>query len=114
LNLKRKDVKMKKDKHPYFGTKLYNIWSMMKQRCNNPNHFAYKWYGARGIQVDSEWNDNSLTFCEWAVNNGYEEGLELDRIDNDGNYTPDNCQWVEKVRNLGIGKRRVLKNESGS
>lgn len=96
----------------YRGTKIYNIWLMMRQRCNNENHFAYKWYGARGIKVCDEW-DNSQLFCDWAMNNGYEEGLELDRINNDGDYSPDNCQWISHYNNCGIGKRRSLKNTSG-
>ena len=103
----------KKEKHPYFGTRLYNIWGLMKQRCNNPNNFAYKWYGERGITVCEEWNNNSLEFCEWAMNNGYKEGLELDRIDNNKGYSPDNCHWVTKSENISTGKRRSLKNTSG-
>ena len=96
----------------YTGTKLYNIWCMMKRRCNNKTHPAYKWYGARGIKVCDEWND-STPFREWALSNGYEEGLELDRIDNNGNYEPDNCQWVTHKENTACGKRRNTRNNSG-
>ena len=75
------------------GTKLYNVWKEMRQRCNNPKHNHYKRYGGRGITVCKEWDDPEA-FYNWAVNNGYKEGLTLDRINNDKGYSPDNCRWV--------------------
>lgn len=96
----------------YTGTKLYNIWGMMKQRCYNKNNPSYKYYGARGILIFEDWND-SVKFCEWALASGYEEGLELDRVDNNGNYEPSNCQWVTRKINTECGKRRNSRNSSG-
>ena len=88
-------------KHGMKGTKLYSVWQSMKARCDNPKHFDYRHYGARGIAVCKAWR-NPESFFEWAFENGYEEGLTLDRIDNDKGYSPDNCRWTtrkEQTRN---------------
>ena len=66
----------------------------MKQRCNNPNAGKFPQYGGRGISVCKEWSDNFLSFFSWATENGYKEGLSIDRINPDGNYEPDNCRWT--------------------
>lgn len=82
-------------KHLQSGTKLYYIWVEMRQRCSNENSNRFKLYGARGISVCEEWEDFEK-FYKWSHNNGYEEGLSIDRIDNDGNYDPSNCRWVNQ------------------
>lgn len=79
----------------YTNTRLYGIWIKAKQRCNNPNNHAFKNYGGRGITMCKEWFNNSKTFIDWAMTNGYQENLTLDRIDVNGNYEPNNCRWVD-------------------
>lgn len=85
---------------------LYGVWNAMKNRCRNENVAAFKDYGGRGIEVCEEWASDFPAFMAWAVRNGYVEGagLEIDRIDNNGNYEPGNCRWVTPERN-GRNKR---------
>jgi hypothetical protein len=85
-------------KHGGRGKRLYKTWSNMKQRCNNPKSHDYKRYGGRGIKICEEWNDY-LIFEVWALSNGYADHLTIDRIDNDDNYNPSNCQWITRVEN---------------
>jgi len=73
---------------------LYVIWAGMKARCHNKNHKSYKNYGGRGIKIWSVWKNNPKVFIEWALSHGWGKGLLLDRKDNDGNYTPQNCRFV--------------------
>ena len=94
-------------KHGWKGTRLYNSWRGMKARCNNPNDTAYKHYGGRGITICEEW-ESFETFKDWALRNGYQETLTIERKDVNGNYEPDNCEWVS-VRNQHYNTRDTIK-----
>lgn len=80
-----------------WGTKLYKTWADMIQRCENPNSTNYKHYGMRGIAVTEDWK-TFINFFEWAIKNGYKDGLSIDRIDVNGNYEPNNCRWVTREK----------------
>lgn len=79
-------------------TRLYRIWTGIKTRCFNPNVKEFSRYGGRGITLCEEWKDFKV-FHDWAVANGYQDDLSIDRQNLDGNYQPDNCKWVtDKVQ----------------
>lgn len=76
--------------------KLYSVWNGIKQRCLNKNSKSYHNYGGRGIKIDEKWADNYESFYNWAISSGYKKGLEIDRIDNNGDYCESNCRFVNK------------------
>ena len=102
----------KKRKEPLTQVRLYRIWTSMKTRCFNPNATYYHNYGGRGITVCDEWKNDFKSFYDWSMSNGYADNLTIDRIDNDRNYEPDNCQWITKSENSKKSNiERKLKKE---
>lgn len=89
-----KQVRQRSLKHGDFGTKLYGIWAGMKRRCYNSRTKYYKDYGGRGITVCDEWKNDYSKFKEWALANGYREGLSIERVDVNKGYSPDNCKFI--------------------
>ncbi len=78
--------------------RIHQTWADMRQRCHNPRHPSYPRYGGRGIGVCKEWDTSFLNFYRWALQNGYADHLTIDRINNDGNYEPQNCRWATRLQ----------------
>lgn len=94
--------------HGLSHTKLYNIWQLMKGRCYNPSNQDYNNYGGRGIYVCEEWKEKPVAFYEWAMSNGYKDGLTIERVNFNEGYTPANCTWIP-MSEQGKNTRRVNK-----
>lgn len=109
----RMDGKVGFCKTSWSNNRIKKIFHGMKQRCYNKESSTYRWYGAKGIQVCNEWMDNPLSFEEWAIQNGYDDDLTIDRIDEDKGYSPDNCRWIPNPQNAKYKSTTSLINVNG-
>lgn len=92
---------------------LYSIWHGIKSRCYRKTDFSYPNYGGRGIEMCDEWVSDYSVFRDWAMSNGYEAGLSIDRIDTNGNYCPDNCRWATSKTQQNNRRNNVRYNIFG-
>lgn len=90
-------VRITHHKHGDHSSRLYHIWSDMLTRCLNKNYKRFHDYGGRGITVCQEWRDY-INFRDWSNTHGYADNLTIDRVDTNGDYTPDNCRFVTKTQ----------------
>lgn len=87
--------------------KIYLVWNGMISRCYNKNKERYSDWGGRGIEVCEEWRDGPVVFKDWCLQNGYQDGLQIDRIDNEKGYSPENCRFVT-VKNNALNRRNSV------
>lgn len=114
--LRRESMKQAQKKtvtHGQSRTRLYNIWHGAIDRCEREGAIGYKNYGARGISFYPPWKENFDEFKKWALSNGYQDGLEIDRIDNSKGYSPDNCRWVTRSENNSNKRTNVIRTCNG-
>jgi len=90
--------------------RLYSVWKSLKTRCYNNKHIQYKDYGGRNITICNEWLNSFLSFYDFCISHGWLDGLEIDRINNDGNYEPNNVQFITCLENCTVGKKRKYEN----
>lgn len=103
------DEVRRKGKHGGSRSKLYSLWATMRSRCYYPKRKHFASYGGRGIRVCESWRESFVPFRDWAITNGWDPELELDRIDNNGPYCPENCRFItHKAQNRNKRTNRIL------
>lgn len=111
--LKKEKLIKRNTKHGLAKTRIYKEWKAIKDRCYRPTHEYYEYYGGKGIQVCEEWKNNFDNFYNWAINNGYQDDLTIDRKDNTKNYCPENCRWVTSKEQANNRTNNVVVNYNG-
>ncbi len=99
-------------KHNLSKHALFTVWGNIKSRCNNPDFPQFEDWGGRGIGICPEWENDFKVFYDWCMANGWRKGLEIDREENDGDYTPDNCRFITHRKNM-LNQRMRKTNKSG-
>jgi len=99
-------------KHGMEGSKIYNIWKGMNGRCRDKSNSSYCRYGENGITVCEKWKNSFIDFYNWSMDNGYEEGLSIDRIDNKQGYSENNCRWA--TRSVQSSNTRLIHSDNTS
>ncbi len=99
--------------HGMTKTRIYGIWIGIKRRCYNSKSEGYHNYGGRGITVCQEWLDDFMNFYNWAISNGYNDGLTIDRINVNSNYGPSNCRWATRKEQACNTRRTRLFEHNG-
>lgn len=95
-------------KHKLSHTKLWDTYYGMKSRCYDKTDKRYSDYGGRGIEICPEWLENFENFVSWSLENGFDDNLQIDRIDNDSGYSPQNCRWISIKENCRNRRSNVM------
>lgn len=110
---RKKTISKTMTTHGLSNTKIYQAFIDMMSRCYKDKNKNFVNYGGRGILICEEWKNDFLSFFNWSLENGYSEGLSIDRINNDGNYAPDNCRWTNRTIQRRNSRKIVSTNKSG-
>ena len=100
-------------KHGGYKDSLYVVWNSKRERCYNSRYYNYINYGGRGIKISPAWKEYQ-DFKVWAISSGYKKGLHIDRINNDGNYEPENCRWVTCKENSRNKRNTIYLTYNGN